>query len=204
MDRAYSTFEIKNFDEQSGVITGIASTPTPDRMDDIVEADGAEFKLPIPLLWQHDSEDPIGNVTRAKVTSKGIEVTAQVAKGLTSRIDAYWKLISSGLVRGLSIGFRGLESSDIEGSRFGRRYTKWAIPANAEANITTVKEFDTGSRAASGIGDLLDTEGKGSLNPASGNKSARKTVKISKLDDKGDGNMKTIAEQIADWTDLGR
>jgi hypothetical protein len=55
-----------------------SDAPTPDRTDDIVEPDGAEFKLPLPLLWQHDSRQPIGHVTRTKVTSDGIEIQARI------------------------------------------------------------------------------------------------------------------------------
>jgi hypothetical protein len=48
MIRAYSLFEIKAVNDEEGVIEGIASTPTTDRMGDIVEPKGAEFKLPLP------------------------------------------------------------------------------------------------------------------------------------------------------------
>lgn len=148
MDRAYSTLEIKRMDDDSGTITGIASTPTPDRMDDIVVPTGAKYRLPVPLLWQHNHSDPIGEVVEATVTDKGIEVVAKVALGVTDEIDRYWKLMKAGLVRGLSIGFRGLETEQIEGS-WGVRFKAWewlelsavTIPANAEANIATVKEF---------------------------------------------------------------
>lgn len=148
MDRAFSTLEIKALDEESGTITGIASTPAADRMDDIVLPLGAKFQLPIPLLWQHNHGDPIGQVTEATVTEKGIKVVAKVALGVTDEIDRYWKLMKSGLVRGLSIGFRGLKVAPIEGS-WGVEFQEWewlelsavTIPANAEANIALVKEF---------------------------------------------------------------
>lgn len=148
MDRAFSTLEIKALDEESGTITGIASTPTADRMDDIVLPQGVKYQLPIPLLWQHNHGDPIGHVTEATVTDKGIEVVAKVALGVTEEIDRYWKLMKAGLVRGLSIGFRGLKVAQIEGT-WGVEFQEWewlelsavTIPANAEANIATVKEF---------------------------------------------------------------
>jgi hypothetical protein len=44
--RAYSTLDIKAFDEDNGVITGIASTPSPDRMGDVVVPEGATFTSP--------------------------------------------------------------------------------------------------------------------------------------------------------------
>jgi HK97 family phage prohead protease len=149
--RAYSVLEIKAVDDDARVITGIASTPSPDRMGDVVEPKGAEFKLPIPLLWQHDAGKPIGNVTMAKVTKAGIEISASIAKGVSDEIDRAWSLIKSGLVRGLSIGFRGLDMEQIPNS-YGVIFQKWewlelsavTIPANAEATIISVKQFDTG------------------------------------------------------------
>ena len=70
-----------------------------------LEPEGAVFKLPMPLLWQHDSEQPIGHVTHAKATKAGIEIVARIAKGVTSEIDRAWSLVKAGLVSGLSIGF---------------------------------------------------------------------------------------------------
>lgn len=158
MDRAYSTLEIKALDDETGTITGIASTPSPDRMDDIVLPEGAKYRLPIPLLWQHNHSDPIGEVIEAKITAKGIEVVAKVALGVTDEIDRYWKLMKAGLVRGLSIGFRGLKVAQIEGS-WGVEFQEWewlelsavTIPANAEASIATVKEFAAKPQGAAAI-----------------------------------------------------
>lgn len=187
-DRAYSTFEIKSLDEDAGIITGIASTPSTDRMEDIVEPEGAEFKLPIPLLWQHDSSSPIGHVTEARVSAKGIEITAKIARGISDEIDKAWNLIKNGLVRGLSIGFRGLETADIAGS-WGVRFLKWewlelsavTIPANAEATILTVKKYDEG-RAATGTKPKSEPPG------VTGKKPVNLKPKEAKM---------TLAEQIA-------
>ena len=153
-NRAYSLLEIKEMDDDARVIMGIASTPTPDRMADVVLPEGAIFNLPIPLLWQHRSDQPIGNVTKAKITKKGIEIVAEIAKGVSEEIDRAWSLIKSGLVRGLSIGFRGLDTEQIPNS-WGVIYQRWewlelsavTIPANAEASITSIKQFDIGAPA---------------------------------------------------------
>lgn len=160
--RAYSLLEIKAVDDEKREITGIATTPSTDRMDDIVEPKGAVFKLPIPFLWQHKHDQPIGHVTAAKVTDAGIEVTVQLAKieeegTLKNRIDEAWQSIKAKLVRGLSIGFSAIESVNIDGT-WGRRFTKWdwyelsavTVPANAEASITAIKSIDRQQRAASG------------------------------------------------------
>ena len=135
----------------------MASTPTPDRLEDVVEPTGAQFKLPMPLLWQHDSSQPIGHVTHAKVGKAGIEIVAKIAKGVTAEIDRAWALIKAGLVPGLSIGFKPIEHEFIKETK-GIRFIKWdwlelsavTIPANAECTIATVKSIDTAQRAASG------------------------------------------------------
>ncbi|HET7375515.1 MAG TPA: hypothetical protein VFK30_02340, partial [Anaerolineae bacterium] len=44
--RAYSILEIKSFDEEQRIIEGVATTPTADRVGDIVRPLGAKFKLP--------------------------------------------------------------------------------------------------------------------------------------------------------------
>lgn len=150
--RAYSLLEVKEMDEDTGRITGLATTPTPDRMGDVVMPEGAVFELPIPLLWQHDPRQPIGKVIEAKITKKGIEIVAEIARGVSDEIDRAWKLIKAGLVRGLSIGFRGLDTEQIPNS-WGVIFEKWewlelsavTIPANAEATIQTVKKYDIGA-----------------------------------------------------------
>jgi HK97 family phage prohead protease len=162
LKRAYSLFEVKSFDDDKREIEGIATTPTPDRMGDIVEPKGAEFKLPLPLLWQHNSAQPIGSVTHAKVTNDGITIKARLAKidepgTLKDRLDEAWQSLKHGLVRGLSIGFAPLESAQIKDT-FSFRFTSWewlelsavTIPANSEASISIVKSIDTEQRAASG------------------------------------------------------
>ena len=132
MKRAYAQLDIKSFDEDARTIKGIASTPSPDHMDDVVEPRGAVFKLPIPLLMGHDARRAsIGDVTKATVTDAGIEIEAQIEKvsepgQLKDQIDYAWHSIKYKRVRGLSIGFKDLESEPIKGSNFGRRIKKWS------------------------------------------------------------------------------
>lgn len=144
MKKAISHFTIKSFDEDEGVIRGIATTPKTDRDGDIVEPKGASFSLPLPLLLNHDPNQPIGHVTEATITDAGIEVVARVAKDVTARISEVWQLIKSGLISGFSIGFRADEWEPIS---TGYKFTRWnwlelsavTIPANPDAGITGVK-----------------------------------------------------------------
>ena len=164
MNRAYSTLQIKAVTDNGGkrTFSGIASTPSTDRSGDVVEPKGAVFKLPIPLLWQHDSRQPIGWITAAKVTDKGIEVEGEVATidedgDLKKRLTDAWQMLKAKLVRGLSIGFNSIESARIDGT-YGLKFLKWewlelscvTIAANQEASITAIKSIDDALRAASG------------------------------------------------------
>ena len=149
--KAYGKFEIKEASESSDerIIKGIATTQTLDRDGDIVEPNGATFALPIPFLWQHQRDKPIGEVVAASVSDKGIEVEIHLAQineagKLKERLDEAWHSIKSGLVKGLSIGFRGKEYARTES---GIHFTQWdwhelsavTIPANSEATITAIK-----------------------------------------------------------------
>lgn len=153
MKLAYSLLEVKSVNEEEWKLEGIATTPTPDRVDDVVEPKGAQFTLPVPFLWQHDKRQPIGSVIEAQVTDVGIKVVIQLVKpdeveseDLKKRLQEAWDSIKTGLVRGLSIGFRGLEVADIQGT-WGYKFIKWdwyelsavTIPANQEATITGIK-----------------------------------------------------------------
>lgn len=201
MNRAYSILEIKAVDDDQRIIEGIASTPTPDRMGDVVEPMGAQFKLPMPLLWQHDSRSPIGEVFFAKPTKNGIPFKAKLATidepgKLKDRLDEAWQSIKIGLVRAVSIGFRSIEYSIMEDG--GWRFLQWewlelsavTIPANADATIQTIKSIDTEQRAASGR-KLDDDDDK--RTPPAPRHSPTKVVKA-----KEPSTMKkSIAEQIA-------
>lgn len=200
---AYSTLHIKAIDEEKRQIVGIASTPMPDRADDIVEPDGAEYTLPIPFLMQHDHNQPVGHVTAAKVNSKKqIEVTIDMVRIeepgiLKDRLDEAWQLIKYKLVRGLSIGFRSVENEPIKNS-WGIRFLKWdwfelsavTVPANMEATIQTIKSIHK-NRAASGskVRKAVSTVVK------SVGDSTKQKPKTPKLIE--ELNMATIAEQIA-------
>ncbi len=185
MKRAYSVLTVKSIDEDKGEIRGIATTPSVDSYGDIVEPKGAKYKLPIPLLWQHQNGEPIGTVEKATVTKDGIEVVAKIARGVTDRIDEAWTLIKAGLVRGLSIGFKPDEYVFMENG--GMRISAWTwlelsavtIPANSDATIQSVKSADRKTLAALG--------NSGSKQPA-----------ITGATQRGHG-MKTIRERIAEF-----
>ena len=195
-ERAYAMLSIKRLDDGERVIEGVASTPEPDRMGDIVEPMGAKFKLPMPLLWQHMHDQPIGHVEFARPTETGIPFRARLVKieepgKLKDRLDEAWQSLKSGLVRAVSIGFRALEYSRMENG--GLRFLEWewlelsavTVPANAEASITSIKSIDRKLLAASG-------------REAAGGRDHPPRARGSKTLNRKEIAMKTIKEQIAE------
>lgn len=204
--RAYSTLQIKAVDDDLREIVGIASTPGTDRMGDVVEPSGAEFTLPIPLLWQHRHDAPVGQVVSAKIVKDGIEIRAKLVSPtegmpsqLVARLDEAWHSIKTQLVRGLSIGFNAIEYSFMDNG--GIHFTRWdwhelsavTIPANASASITAVKSLDQKQRAALGKKLLPVVRAL----PAGASASITNSIKNPKPQEGQD--MKTIAEQIAEF-----
>jgi HK97 family phage major capsid protein/HK97 family phage prohead protease len=206
MNRAYATLELKAVDEVGGKrrFTGIASTISTDRMSDVVLPKGARFKLPFPLLWQHNSREPIGWVTAVRTTDKKIEVDCEIhneteAGKLKDRLDEAWQSLKAKLVAGLSIGFNSIKSARIEGT-YGYEFQEWdwlelstvTIPANSDCSITQIKSADAVLLAA--LGREQGGANRRDLNPgASGNSKSAHRGNPSNRSLKGT-EMKTLQE----------
>jgi HK97 family phage major capsid protein len=215
MNRAYVALSIKAVDEDSRQIEGWASTVSVDRVGDVVVPKGAVYKLPLPFLLDHNSTQVVGEVDRAEVTDKGIKFWAHIKKiaepgEVKDLCDKAWSLVKNGLRKSVSIGFHPLDFEALPGG--GLKFVSWewlelsavGIPANAEAQITTIKdfskdaryqtvavqppEFDTGAPAATGHIERP-------ANPPGASGKPTKTVKS--LAPKEKPMAKTIAEQIS-------
>lgn len=202
MNRAYSILAIKAVDDEERVIRGIATTPDPDRVGDIVDPMGVAFTNPMPLLWQHDHKSPVGTVTFDKPTKTGITFEARLPKvaeagALRDRIDEAWQSVKLGLVRAVSIGFRALEYSfmDDGGIRFMKsevyELSLVTIPANADATITAIKSIDAPLLAA------LGKEPKAADRPVHPGASGKTTKTVNLRPKEAITMKKTIAEQIS-------
>lgn len=163
-NRAYSILSVKSIDEGERIIEGVASTPSPDRMGDVVNPLGAKYALPLPFLWQHNHDQPIGHVIDARAGKDGIWFRAQIAKTdepgkLKELLDFAWQCIRMKLVAAVSIGFRPVKYAFINDG--GIEFDEWdwfelsavTIPAQAEATIDAIKSIDTGLRRAAGVPD---------------------------------------------------
>lgn len=208
MNRAYSFLEIKAVGEEERTISGWATTPDVDRVEDVIEPLGVTFKNPLPLLWQHEHDKPIGLVQFGTPTAKGVPFTATLPKieeegKLRDRIEEAWQSIKAGLVRAVSIGFRSLEDERIAGS-WGTRYIRTevfelsavTIPSNASATITSIKSFDVGLPAASGKKEIPVVR----LSKPAG-ASAPVTKKLPVVPKPEEGQDMKFAEQIKSFKD---
>lgn len=204
MNRAYSILEIKAVQEDSRVIEGIATTPSPDRVGDIVEPLGVKYKNPLPLLHQHRSDQPVGTVRFDKPTKNGITFRATLPKitepgPLKDRVDTAWGEVKSGLVRGVSIGFRSIEHSRMDdgGYRFIEsevlELSLVTIPANADATISAIKSIDSELRATKG------SKAQQGVDLNSAGVTARTTSVVTAEGAKRTMSKKTIADAIASF-----
>lgn len=113
-------------------------------MGDVVVPTGATYQLPIPLLFAHKHDEPIGSVVKATVTAAGIRIRAKLTAGV-ARADEVWKLIRDGALTAVSIGFRSLKHTPLPTG--GLRFDSWewdelsvvSVPAQPDAKIAIAK-----------------------------------------------------------------
>jgi len=202
-DRAYSVLNVKSIDEEQRVIRGVATTPTPDRSGDIVVPGGVKFNNPMPLLWQHRTDKPVGTVVFDKATKDGITFEARLPivtdEGeLKDRVDEAWQSVKLGLVTAVSIGFRAIKYAYLEtgGIEFSEsevyELSLVTIPANAEATITQIKAIDAGFLGAT----AQKEKGVVHLKPARDVAKPKTPIKSPV-----EGSKMTIQEQIASFND---
>lgn len=150
-------FEIKKISED-GSFSGYASVfGNEDLWGDIVVA-GAftksiAQKKPA-MLWQHNSDEPIGVWTVIKEDEKGLYVEGQLLINGVAKAKEAHELLSARAISGMSIGYIPVvwEWQKKEDSRDEVRLLKevdlWEIslvtfPANTEARVGDVKDLNT-------------------------------------------------------------
>lgn len=155
MKKALGAFVVKELNEEKRTFRGIASTPSQDRVKDVMVPNGAKFTLPLPLLFHHDLTKPIGQVTNASITDAGIEVEIHIPEitedgELKREVDKAYQSLKYGLVKGLSVGFlpNWDEAEMIDGG--GIRFNDWewyelslvTVACNRESETDFTKEFN--------------------------------------------------------------
>ncbi|WOC15223.1 HK97 family phage prohead protease [Pseudochrobactrum sp. MP213Fo] len=80
----------------------------------------------IPMLWQHQADNPIGVWVKITLDQHGLYVEGQLAQGV-KRADEAWQLMTAGALDGLSIGFRTMRSKKTAGNRHILEADLWEI-----------------------------------------------------------------------------
>lgn len=156
---AYSLLEVKAFDERSGVIEGVATTPSADRVRDVMNPFGmVQRTKDIKLHLYHNTEKPVGTVEFGRPTKDGIPFRAMlpevVEQGeVKERVDEARHSIKYKLISAVSIGFMSIPGEYELLPDGGVKYNKWeivelsltSVPANPEAVIRIAKSVQAGN-----------------------------------------------------------
>lgn len=101
---------------------------------------------PLPVLWNHNSDEPIGKYLDLVEDDKGLKVRGELLTSSVNRAKEIAAMIEAGIISGLSIGYY------VKGYQIDEETRVWTLtklklreisvvtfPANDEARIETVK-----------------------------------------------------------------
>lgn len=145
MERVFLETKIVGSDD--GLVSGLAwKFGTPDRIGDWIEPGAFKgAKLPIPMLFGHDMNDPVGTWDAAEEKADGLHITGKLLVDDVARAREVRALVKSGAVRGISIGFVTRKAQARTGG--GRTIKSLelleaslvTIPMHADAKVTSAK-----------------------------------------------------------------
>jgi HK97 family phage prohead protease len=145
MERLF--LETKILVDEAGAIEGLAwPFDTPDRVGDVIEKGAfAGVRAPLPMLFGHDANDPVGVWTAATEGSDGLRLKGKLLVDDVARAREVRALVRSGAVGGLSIGFVTRKAAPRKGG--GRTITALdlvecslvSIPMHPGARVTSAK-----------------------------------------------------------------
>lgn len=145
MDRLF--LETKILVDEAGAIEGLAwPFGAPDRVGDVIEKGAfAGVRAPLPMLFGHDPNDPVGVWTDASEGQDGLRLKGKLLVDEVARAREVRALVRSGAVGGLSIGFVTRKAAPRKGG--GRTITALdlvecslvSIPMHPGARVTSAK-----------------------------------------------------------------
>jgi HK97 family phage prohead protease len=102
-----------------------------------------------PLLWQHDSHQPIGSF-KGTETSQGLSIEGQLILSIQTAANAR-ELLRHGVLKGLSIGYDAVKSDFVGDVRELSEIRLWegsivTFPMNESAQVTGVKALSDDER----------------------------------------------------------
>lgn len=129
-----------------------------DRVGDMVEPGAFKgVSLPLPMLFGHDQNDPVGSWTHAEERPDGLHLKGKLLVADVARAREVHALVKSGAVRGVSIGFITRKAKARPGG--GRSISELelietslvSIPMHPGAKIVSAKDATTALAFADAI-----------------------------------------------------
>jgi HK97 family phage prohead protease len=140
-------FKAKLAVDDAGAITALAwPFAKPDRIGDVITKGAfAKASLPIPMLFGHDFNDPVGAWHTATEDAEGLRLSGNMLVDEVPRAREVRALVRAGAVPGISIGFITKKSVPRKGG--GRTISELelleaslvTIPLHPGARITSAK-----------------------------------------------------------------
>jgi len=147
MDNKDFKLEIKTIDD-TGIFEGHAAVfGNKDLVDDVIVPGAFKKTLgehsELPILWQHDTREPIGVTLEAAEDQKGLRVKGQLNLDVARGREAY-SLLKQGAIKGLSIGYNVVKEAWQDSVRQIKEVRLWewslvTFPANPLAQVEAVK-----------------------------------------------------------------
>lgn len=172
--RGYSIVEVKAVQDEQRTIEGWATTPKPDRVRDVIVAEGVKSLADIPLFMHHDSRRVVGRTQLGAATRKGVPFKSALpfvaeAGRLRDEIEYAWQSVKYRLITGVSVGFRPLWEKAEQLADGGWKFNECEVvelslvpvPMNAEAVITQFRSMDAArsNAARSALLQIIKSEG---------------------------------------------
>jgi hypothetical protein len=119
----------------------------PGAFTDTLDAWSKKGAMP-PVLWQHDSTQPLGPYTKMSQDDKGLYVEGQLLVDDIPQAKIAHTLLKAKVIRGQSIGYN-VDEESYDGKTNVNQLTKldlWegsivTFPANVEASVTAIKSI---------------------------------------------------------------
>jgi len=143
-------FKVKSFDTQSGAFEGLLAVYNNVDLGGDCIMPGAFTKTlqehgpQVPLLWQHQTAEPIGILTLTDGPD-ALSVQGQLLLDLDMAQKAL-VLLKNKIIKGMSIGYDTIQDSVENGVRYLKELRLWegslvTFPMNEQAMVTSVKSF---------------------------------------------------------------
>jgi HK97 family phage prohead protease len=150
--------QIKELDEKGRTFWAVANAETPDRQEDIVNADGWDFKNykknPVGLFAHNYFDHPHFKTNKIKIDKENKQVLFQPEFDTHDKAQVSWNSYKNGFMNSFSVGFLPKEfqyRDEDQPWSGGRNYTKQElleisavpVPAHPDANILRSLGVDT-------------------------------------------------------------